>query len=342
MSRIWRVTVNLTMLAALSLYSLAQMPAPRPQTARQALIEMITNGGDAIIKHLTVEVQDLLKSPGATNSLKMTIGSVKPETGTETFDTGDVLFAYNDPSKKDRYEVHVENEDFSGDEDSLLLSVHNFREGKEIDSPFPLSASRFTVSLKLQQNIWRLNKISVQVDAPVGDPEFVKNAFHLGAFGPGLGAAAGEFSGIATPQTSIVFGTGSDLARPAQPEQAVVPPEQIVFLLTFAERGFATAHPDTGFTCSLKDLSEASKNMGLNEQISVGTYNGYHYALSGCVGMPAGSFQIIAEPLLAANGAKAFCSDATGNVRVSNDGRGATCLTNGQVQTDDAVRRGDI
>lgn len=332
-----RIAISLTMLTALSLYSLAQTPAPPPQTARQALIEMITNGGDAIIKHLTVEVQDLLKSPGASDRLKMTIGSAKAESGTETFDTGDILFAYNDPSKKERYEVHVESEDFSSDEDSFLLSVHNFHEGKEIDGPFPLSASRFTVSLKLQQNIWRLNKISVQVDAPVGDQEFVKNTFHLGTFG--LGATAGDFA-VATPQTSIQFGTGSDLARPG--EQTAVPPEQIVFLLTFAERGFATAHPDTGFTCSLKDLSEASKNMGLNEQANAGTYNGYRYALSGCEGMPSGSFQIVAEPLLAANGAKAFCSDATGNIRASNDGRGATCLTHGQVQTEEAVRRGDI
>ena len=38
-----------------------EAPAPPPQTARQALIEVITGGRQAAMRHLTVEMQNSLK-----------------------------------------------------------------------------------------------------------------------------------------------------------------------------------------------------------------------------------------------------------------------------------------
>src|SRR5260221_3780597 len=49
--------------ASTVLFAQTQTPAPRPQTAREALIEMITGGEKGLMKHLTVEVQDLLNKP---------------------------------------------------------------------------------------------------------------------------------------------------------------------------------------------------------------------------------------------------------------------------------------
>jgi hypothetical protein len=119
-----------------------------------------------------------------------------------------------------------------------------------------------------------------------------------------------------------------------------MPPEQTIRLLAFAESAFAHEHPDAGFSCSLSDLAQWSKMMGVDPQVTTGSYNGYRFALSGCVGKPAGSFQVIAEPLLANKGAKAFCMDATQNLRESTDGQADTCLAVGKphdIQNDAAV-----
>ena len=104
-------------------------------------------------------------------------------------------------------------------------------------------------------------------------------------------------------------------------------PEQVLNALGLLEITFAHQHPDQGFTCSLSDLAEAFAN---NPQFSNGMVQGYKLSLSGCQGRPAGSFQLVAEPLAQGNGGKAFCTDATRNIRVSDDGRGGTCLAFGR------------
>ena len=107
-------------------------------------------------------------------------------------------------------------------------------------------------------------------------------------------------------------------------------PDQLVMMISWAERSFARQHPDIGFTCSLPDLSEGDRN-GLDQQISTGSYKGYKITLSGCQGKPAGSFQVAVEPI-AGKGGKAYCIDATQNIRVADDGRASTCLTSGRVE----------
>src|SRR5215831_2136938 len=101
-----------------------QAAPPRPQTARQALIEIVTKGGDALPKHLTVEVQDALKANKKLNRAALSmLSSMKPESGFESFEAGEVLFVYNDAAQHTKYEVHVDSDDLSGEEDSLLLSL---------------------------------------------------------------------------------------------------------------------------------------------------------------------------------------------------------------------------
>ena len=56
-----RVTLIFAAISCSSLIGQRPAPAPPPQSARQALIEMITGGQKAIGKHLTVEVQQLLE-----------------------------------------------------------------------------------------------------------------------------------------------------------------------------------------------------------------------------------------------------------------------------------------
>jgi hypothetical protein len=78
-----------------------------------------------------------------------------------------------------------------------------------------------------------------------------------------------------------------------------------------------------------------AKSMGMEQQLSGSMNQGYKLSLSGCQGRPAGSFQVVAEPTTQGNGGKAFCTDATRNVRVSDDGRGSTCLVTGEAARSD-------
>jgi hypothetical protein len=258
---------------SLSALGQPQVAPPKPQTARQALTEMVTKGGDALQKHLTVEVQDLLKSQGK-NALGLAmLSSMKPESGLQSFEAGDLLFAYTDSAQHTKYEVHVDSDDLAGDEDSLSLSIHSFRDGKEQDDEWSFMSSHFTVTMKLQQNIWRLNKIAVGAEFPVGDPKFIEKPFFKTASGE---AAVAGFS-VPTVHTDVHLGTGaSEVASPS------MPPEQVVTMLAIAENMFARLHPDTGFACSLSELADSSKMMGVDQQVITGTYNSYRFTLAGC------------------------------------------------------------
>ena len=306
-----------------SALSQPQAAPPKQQTARQALIEIVTKGGDALLKHLTVEVQDALKANKKFNSAGLsTLTSMTPESGLQSFEAGEVLFVYNDTAQHTKYEVHVDNDDLAGDEDSLLLSLHAFRDEKEQETDWALMSPHFTVSMKLQQNVWRLNTISVGAEFPVGDAKFIEKTFLKSATGEASGSG---FVGVGPVSSVHVSSSTGDLASPAMPT------EHVVRMLALAEGEFARLHPDVGFTCSFSELAESSKMMGVDQQVNNGIYSGYRFALAGCEGRPAGSYQITAEPL-AGKGGKAFCTDATQNLRSSDDGRGATCLASGRVQ----------
>ena len=54
------------------------------------------------------------------------------------------------------------------------ISFHQFRDGVEQDIPYAAMLSRFTVGMKRQANIWRLNEISVNIKVPVGDPKLLE------------------------------------------------------------------------------------------------------------------------------------------------------------------------
>jgi hypothetical protein len=317
----------LLVFAALTIPAFAQKQpsAPRPQSPRQALIEVVTKGGDSVLKHLTVEVQEMFLKPE--NKLAApfltSLTSMKPEKGLEVFETGDVLFSYSEPTQHTKFEVHVDNDDMAGTEDTLLLSLHQFRDGKEEAEGFGLESMHFSVNLKQQQNVWRVNKISVEADFPVGDPEFIQKNF----LKPAAGSAPGMYA------ISDVHGNSSSAAS----QSATMPPQQVLMFLGLAESTFARQHPETGFTCSLAALSETAKLMGVDHQVSSGTYNGYRFSLSRCEGKPAGSFQIVAEPLVAGKDSKTFCADATQNVRAS-EGDANACLAFGKLfgsETDD-------
>jgi hypothetical protein len=306
-------------LSANSLLAQQQAPVPPPQTARQALIEMMMGGEPAVMKHLTVEVQQLLNKTGKGSYALGMFDSIKSQAGSDlqVFETGPVLFSISQPGAQEKFEVRVENDDLNGDEDAIELSVHTFRDGHEQKSG-DLNAflSHITVSMKRQENVWRLNKIGAALEFPLGDPDFLKQTLLKGL-------------DHQSANVGVVAGTGRS-AKTENPE-IDFPPEQIVMLLALAERNYAQQHADLGFTCSISELAEAASNFGLDKQLTTGSYKGLKVSLAGCEGKPAGSFQIVAEPVVQGKGAKAYCTDATQNLRVAEDGRGSTCLTSGKI-----------
>jgi hypothetical protein len=298
-----------------------QAPAPPPQTAREALIEMFTSGEKGLMKHLTLEVQELLSKPDSQrNPVYLMFKGMQQQVGNglQSYPTGSTLFLINEPAQHKKFEVHVENDDLSADEDALQLSLHSFQDGQEQQDEFGYMSSRITIAMKKQQNVWRLSNVGVGMEFPVGDPAFLKKMFYSPTDAKTTGV------GVVGP------GVHTDLT-PEKP--AAFDPAGTVALLGFAERSFARQHPDVGFTCSFSDLNEASKNFGLDPQIASGTYMGYKWNISGCEGKPAGSFQIVAEPIVQGRGAKAACVDATENVRTMDDGRGSACLAFGKVDS---------
>lgn len=313
-----RAALILAVISSSLLFGQRPAPAPPPQSARQALIEMITGGQKAFEKHLTIEVQQLLKNSGLGGAYALGVfDQIRGQAGADvqTFETGPVLLSINQPKEHKKVEVRVENDDLSGDEDTFDLSVRPVRESSDQEpEEWEAFLSHVTVNMKKQTGIWRLNKVGVNVEFPLGDPEFLKKTF---------------LKGLQKPANPEVAAAESRLEVKPQVVEEAIAPEQLVLQLTYVEQSYAHAHPDTGFTCSLSELAESAKAIGLEQQLASGIYKGYRLNLTGCQGRPAGSYQITAEPVQG-NAGKAFCTDATQNLRISDDGRGSTCLAFGR------------
>jgi len=102
--------------------------------------------------------------------------------------------------------------------------------------------------------------------------------------------------------------------------------------LNTAEIAYAQAHHESGYTCSLSDLSGA---WGISEDLAKGQKNDYIFELKNCASAkPSGpivKYQLVAYPLKAGNTAAtpAFCSDQSDVIRVARNGSAQDCLKTG-------------
>lgn len=267
------------------------------------------------MKHLTIEMQKSLQADGKNNSAPQLAVFDQIRAGSsdfQIFETGQVLLSANDPKSNEKFEIHVDSDDLNGDTDNMDISFHQFRDGMEQDIPYAAMLSRFTIGMKHQDNVWRLNEISVNIKIPVGDPKSLEK------FGNGM------------PGGMMIGGKigGSASGKPEKPRD--IAPREAIMMVAFAESNFASSHPETGFTCTLADLAKTN-HFNLDPRIFSGEpYHGYKFSLSGCQDKPSGSFRLVAEPVAPAAGSKAYCTDATNNVRSSDDGLGSSCLASGK------------
>jgi hypothetical protein len=298
------------------------------QSPRKAILEMFSGGDEAFKKHLTLEVQakfnEILKksSPDGADPLQ-TVAMAKAAGGNnlETFESGPILFSYNNREQHERTEVRIDSEDLRGDQDDMQLSIHSLRGGVEQDLPVEL---RLWLMWKLQQNIWRLNAVTVSATFAVGDPR----VFDKSTWMPPMGPLAFKDPAGAKPSTAL-----TPVAANEPPKMTAA---RAVRLITLAENLYEKKHPDTGFTCVISDLVGVGKGLEdgkiytfMDPEFSGGVYNGYRFSLIGCDAKPAKAFQVAAEPVSGTG--RAYCSDATRDLRASDDGSGSHCLASGKI-----------
>jgi hypothetical protein len=113
----------------------------------------------------------------------------------------------------------------------------------------------------------------------------------------------------------------------------------VVRAVNTAEIAYAQAHPASGYTCSLDELSET---WGLKSELSSGKQNGYAFELNGCAAKSAGGpitkYRVIAYPLVVkTTGRPAYCSNESDAIRMSRRGSAEECLASGMELSDSDV-----
>ena len=296
---IWAVAFDISLIAQTP----AQTPAP-PQSARQALIEMFFGKGENdFAKHLPDAALQALIHKGETERTSVvlrisTIGRQLVAEGgghIETFDEGATLLVSEPNPGHDKIEAIVEHDSLLGEEDEIELSFHYYKEGKMQTLPL---VPRVTFTLKQEKEIWRLTEVTAAAHIPLTDPDYLQE-LRREQNEANEGAAQSRVSNIAVSETS-----------------------------------YATQHPDTGYTCTLATLfpqTPATENgpSPFAEDASEES-NGYRFAITGCVGTPATKFRVSAVPTEADAGQKTFCSDASGTLKFTTDGKSSTCFSQGQ------------
>jgi TonB family protein len=157
---------------------------------------------------------------------------------------------------------------------------------------------RFTFSMKMEGDTWRLNEVSATARFPIADLTFLK----------------------------------------AMQEHQVAQNEQIALMsvrsIVYAEKSYQSAR--SSFACKLSDLGNSGKDAPrrtylFDQQLASGKKSGYMFSISEC---DPSHYHLAAEPVAPELGQHAYCSDETGAVRKSADGKAATCFVSGEVVED--------
>jgi TonB family protein len=215
----------------------------------------------------------------------------------ETFDTGSTFLTAVGPAggSYEKMDITVERDDLVGDEDQIELALHLISDGKE-ETLLPL-VLRFTFSMKMESEVWRLSDFGATVRFPLADPVFLKDV---------------EERQVRHNEQMALWSVRAVIA---------------------AEKSYQSARGS--FACRLSALGSAGKEAGATKhvylydsQLAGGKKNGYIFAISEC---DNSHYRIVAEPEVPDSGQRAFCSDESGTMRASADGKAVTCTFSGEV-----------
>jgi len=302
----------LLMFLSVSRITSAQIPADipnnaAPQSARQTLLEMIfAVEPSQFFSHLPKHAQPLMKADVNILPLEDFSQAVtqlrSPGRKLETFETGPILLRSEDPYSRRTVEVSVESKTDGIDEDQLQLSLRLYRNGKPEPLPFVPAA---TFTMKIERGIWCLDDVALNLHVPLGDDAFL-DSLHPDRRPPEVE----EFETVALNHLRMV---------------------------NTAEVSYASTFPELGFACSMTYLGGAdvdeptSSSAGLLDAgLSSGTLDGYTFSIENCSGNPVDHYSVSAVPDNPQMGLRAFCSDESAAIRFSEDGKAATCLTEGE------------
>jgi hypothetical protein len=279
---------------------------PPPQSARQALIEMLFGKGeDDFVKHLPEDARRTLirkgESPETSVALRIsTIGrGLSNGQHLDTFDSGPTLLT-TEPNKNEKIEVLVEHDSLMGEDDEIELSVRYYKNGQLQSLPV---VPRFTLTFRQEKEIWRLTEASAAAHVPLTDPDYLR----------GL--------------------------RKQQDESYESAAQMRMVALEAAETRFVSQHPGVGYTCTLTKLfgKDGGPQGGYDPGQGSADWNEYHFSLAGCDGSPALRFRLSAVPADPEIEMKTFCADESGNLRFITSGRNSDCFSSGQ-----PVSKGDL
>jgi len=328
------LTCLLPALLLLGLTSSAQTP---PQSARQALIEMIFSKTPGTFeKHLPQALRAALHKARA-DSGSSPMDTYSMFTGRlsavgqqiQTFDAGSTLMLIEDSQQHSKFEITVERDDLRSDEDEIELSFHGYKDG---EPQIGGTKFRFTVVMKQEAKIWRVSEVTMSVGVSLTDPAFLK----------AMAVGTKPTTTISMDNSQASTGSSMSMNNPSVAMSAMSATNESAAVgalrtLNTAEVAYTATFPNRGFTCTLSDLGGMGAGSGPDEhhamlidpRLSNGRKNGYVFRLIGCNETPATRYRIIAVPQDSVSGTRAFCTDETAVIRASADGNGESCLNSG-------------
>jgi len=276
---------------------------PLPQSARQALLEMLFGKGENDFqKHLPEDTRKVLIHKGETpeTSMILKISSIGRQVTAqgehvETFETGSVLVSAV-MNEHEKLEVNVDRDNLMGEADEIELSVHYYKDGQLQALPV---VPDLTFTLKQEKEIWRLTEITAAAHIPLTDPDYLK----------GL--------------------------RRQQDDETESQARNRIATIAGAESGYIAKHPEAGYSCSLSTLFAQDPNANPAEFVyDPGQGNeewyGYRLTLNGCEGTPPSKYRVMAVPTDSDAGLKTFCSDESGKVKFVAGGKASSCFSRGK------------
>jgi type IV pilus assembly protein PilA len=322
----------LTLLILLSTNTRAQETSTTPQTARQALMEMLFSKTKGTFwKHLPEATRAALEKSGAIEAFHQysaMVTQVQTGQNIQTFETGPVMVSGVDPKTGNKFEMIVERDTLRGERDEIEVSFRAYKDGQPQRTPFmPI----VTFSMKKETELWTLNEASITIHLPLADPDVLKALTDKMQWKPEmhvqpiLGGASLEQPRTLVAANAAASGGNSDTL--------VI---NAMRTIVSAETTYTSTYPDVGYTCTLSNLdgfgegeTGPQRAMLISSSLAAGRRYGYVFTLSGCTGTHAVKFVLTAVPNEPGFGRKVFCTDASGAIRSTDENNASSCLTSG-------------
>ena len=316
---VWRKLAGFWLLIGIVPAVASAQPAPVPQTARQALIEMFFSPTPGTLqKHLPDAMQAAmikanLGSGNATPSGLTPFSQLQSHGQLQTFEAGPILVSFESPGANSKFEVVVEQDDLQADEDDIEVSFRAYKDGQ---SQLSGLSPRLIFGMKQESGVWRLGEITATFKLSLTDPEFLKA---VSKWQPPL------------PRTASNANSSNQANAHTFNESATI---LAMRTIAHAEVKYAAAYGH-GYTCSLSDLGGIGTDQPddhharlIDPGLAAGKKYGYRFALRGCDTTTGSKFILTAVPT-ESSGGQFYCTDESAVVRNSSEASGVSCLNPG-------------